>query len=190
MSGKTRWVLVGAALVLTIGAALVVLTRPQDNSDEESSSSFAERLAERNVALKVRTLGPNTLSEAVSLMTLADLYRNNGKYAQAEPLYLRALTIRSHNLGSGHPGVAKCLIHMAVLYQMQKKYPEAESLYQRAIAIAEKASSLPTLTMALYSYSDLLRRSNREQEAEQLEARATGLRSKATRPIPTSIAER
>ncbi|MFM8922531.1 MAG: tetratricopeptide repeat protein [Microcystis panniformis] len=75
---------------------------------------------------------------ANSLNNLADLYRAQGKYAEAEPLYLRALAIREKQLGAEHPHVANSLNNLADLYQSQGKYTEAESLYQRAIAICSE----------------------------------------------------
>ena len=35
---------------------------------------------------------------------LADLYKNQGKYSEAEPLYRRSITIREKALGKDHPG--------------------------------------------------------------------------------------
>jgi tetratricopeptide (TPR) repeat protein len=40
---------------------------------------------------------------AGSLNNLAGLYHNQGKYAEAEPLYRRALAICERTLGSEHP---------------------------------------------------------------------------------------
>ena len=45
-----------------------------------------------------------------------DLYREQGKYAEAEPLYQRALRIREQQLGPEHPDVASPLNGLAILY--------------------------------------------------------------------------
>ena len=76
---------------------------------------------------------------ATSLNNLAVLYRNQGKYAEAEPLYQRSLAIWEKALGKDHPDVATSLNNLAVLYHNQGKYAEAEPLYQRSLAIKEKA---------------------------------------------------
>ena len=57
---------------------------------------------------------------------LAELYRAQGKYAEAEPLYKRALGIREKALGPDHPDVATGLNNLAELYRVQGKYAEAE----------------------------------------------------------------
>ena len=67
------------------------------------------------------------------------LYRSQGRYAEAEPLYQRSLAIREKALGPDHPDVGTSLNNLAVLYQSQGRYAEAEPLYQRALAIREKA---------------------------------------------------
>ena len=42
----------------------------------------------------------------VTLNNLANLYKDQGLYGQAEPLFLRALTINEAALGKRHPDVA------------------------------------------------------------------------------------
>ena len=50
---------------------------------------------------------------------LALLYRREGKYEQAEPLYKQAVEIREKSFGSHHPSVATALVNLAVLYSQQ-----------------------------------------------------------------------
>ncbi len=109
-----------------------------------------------------------------SLNNLAELYRNQGKYAEAEPLYQRSLAIDEKALGPNHPGVATDLNNLAELYRTQGKYAEAEPLYQRALAIYEKAlgPEHPNVATSLENYADLLREMGRNEEAAEMEARA------------------
>ena len=67
------------------------------------------------------------------------VYKEQGKYAEAEALYKRALAIREKALGADHPDVAETLYNLAVVYRPQGKYADAEALYKRALAIREKA---------------------------------------------------
>ena len=48
-------------------------------------------------------LGPDHPAMAESLNNLAEIYRNVGRYAQAEPLYKRSLKIESPNSGRTIP---------------------------------------------------------------------------------------
>ncbi len=69
---------------------------------------------------------------------MAELHSDQGKYAEAEPLYQRALDIWEQQLGPEHPLVAYALNGLAILYKEQGKYVEAEPLYQRALRIREQ----------------------------------------------------
>ena len=86
-----------------------------------------------------RFLGKDHPDVATSLNNLAELYRVQGKYDQAEPLYQRSLAIREKTLGKDYPDVATSLNNSAVLYHAQGKYDQTEPLYQRSLAIMEKA---------------------------------------------------
>jgi tetratricopeptide (TPR) repeat protein len=50
-----------------------------------------------------RQLGADHPDVATSLNNLASLYDSQGKYSEAEPLYLRAIQILEKVLGSEHP---------------------------------------------------------------------------------------
>ncbi len=76
---------------------------------------------------------------AASLNNLAEFYRTQGKYAEAEPLYQRSLAIDENALGPDHPDLATDLNNLALLYHAQGHYAEAEPLYQRSLAIRENA---------------------------------------------------
>ena len=90
---------------------------------------------------------------------LASLYRVQGKYGEAEPLYRRALAIREKSLGSDHPQVATSLNNLAGLYHGQGKYDEAEPLFRRALAIREKSlgSDHPHVAISLNNLAELYR---------------------------------
>ena len=73
----------------------------------------------------------------MSLNNLAELYREMGDYAEAEPLYRRALEI-GRSPGRGPPRYAISLNNLAALYQAMGDYANAEPLYRHALAICEK----------------------------------------------------
>ncbi len=89
--------------------------------------------------------GPQDLRLAASLNNLAELYRAQGKYAEAEPLHKRALAIGEKALGPEHPRVATSLESYAALLRKMNRQPEAEELEARAKAIrAKHARENPT----------------------------------------------
>jgi len=69
---------------------------------------------------------------------VAQYLRVRARYAEAEPLYLRALHLREQDLGPDHPDVAFPLTYLAVLYWQQGRYTEAEPLHGRARSIRER----------------------------------------------------
>jgi tetratricopeptide (TPR) repeat protein len=62
-------------------------------------------------------LGPDHPEVATSLNNLAVLYKRQGKYEDAEPLYKRALRIREKALGPDHPDTATCRNNFRLFYE-------------------------------------------------------------------------
>ncbi len=118
---------------------------------------------------------------AQSLNNLATLYRDQGKYPEAEPLFEKALAIAEKALGPEHPDVATGLNNLAELYRAQGRYTEAEPLYKRSLAIKEKAlgPEHPHVATTLENYAALLRETARADEAGKMAARAREIRAKA-----------
>jgi tetratricopeptide (TPR) repeat protein len=63
------------------------------------------------------------------------LYRSQGRYSEAEPLYKRSLSISEQQLGADHPDVATSLNNLASFYYFQGRYSKAEPLYLRTLTI-------------------------------------------------------
>ena len=119
-------------------------------------------------------LGENHPSIATSLSNLAELYRFQGKYAEAEPLHKRSLAIRENQLGENHPHVAISLNNLAELYRNQGKYVEAEPLYLRSLAIREKqfGENHPAVATCLNNLAFLYNAQGNYVEAKTLSQRA------------------
>ncbi|MEG3440445.1 tetratricopeptide repeat protein, partial [Pannus brasiliensis CCIBt3594] len=72
------------------------------------------------------------------LNNLAYLYRETGRYGEAEPLYRQALEMRKRLLGEEHPDVATSLNNLAYLYRETGRYGEAEPLYRQALEMGKR----------------------------------------------------
>ncbi len=114
---------------------------------------------------------------AFILNNLAELYREQGKYAKAEPLYVRALAILERHVGAEHPETARILGNLAVLYKMQGKYAQAEPLYVRALAIREQqlGAEHPAITSDLNNLAVLYYDQEKYAQAELLFKRALAI---------------
>ena len=87
------------------------------------------------LAIDEKALGPDHPDVATDLNNLAFLYKTQGRYAQAEPLYDRAMAIREEALGPTHPDMSQSLENLAALYRATSRDVEAETLEQRAAQI-------------------------------------------------------
>ncbi|MDK2459800.1 tetratricopeptide repeat protein, partial [Aphanizomenon sp. PH219] len=91
-----------------------------------------------------------------SLNNLAGLYESQGRYNDAEPLYLQSLDIRKRQLGDDHPDVASSLNNLAGLYESQGKYSEAENLAKQATLPAFNTETALTLLEKIENNPELL----------------------------------
>jgi tetratricopeptide (TPR) repeat protein len=82
--------------------------------------------------------GPDHPDTAMSLNNLAELYRSQGRYDEAEPMYKRALEIYEKALETDHPDVATFLENMSFLYKKLNRNAEAEQCIKRAQEIRSK----------------------------------------------------
>ncbi len=114
------------------------------------------------------------------------LYRSQGRYAEAEPLYKRSLGIHEKALGPDHPDVGTSLNNLALLYESQGRYAEAEPLYKRSLGIREKAlgPDHPDVGTSLNNLAGLYESQGRYAEAEPLYKRSLALCEEGAGPRP------
>ena len=101
-------------------------------------ADYPQAVAYEQQALAIAQENGYQESEAASYNNLAELYRAQGRYERAEPLYKKALDIRERVLGAGHPDTAGSYNNLALLYESQGRYDEAEPLYKKALDIRER----------------------------------------------------
>ncbi|MCU0570153.1 MAG: tetratricopeptide repeat protein, partial [Oculatellaceae cyanobacterium Prado106] len=63
---------------------------------------------------------------------------SQGRYSEAEPLYLQALEIRRSQLGNDHPYTASSLNNLATLYYSLDRYAESAAYMEQALEIMER----------------------------------------------------
>jgi tetratricopeptide (TPR) repeat protein len=66
---------------------------------------------------------------------LALVYEDQGRYDEAETLYIKVLEIRRRVLGEGHPNTPDSMNNLGNLYRKQGRYEEAEQLYIKTLEI-------------------------------------------------------
>ncbi|MHC9538936.1 MAG: tetratricopeptide repeat protein [Vulcanimicrobiota bacterium] len=139
------------------------------------------KIARQALEVAEKTFGPEHLCTSTSLNNLAELYRLQGRYSDAEPLYQRALAIREKTFGPNHQYTATSLNNLAELYHFQCRNSEAEALYRRALEIDEKTLGPEhcSTAMTLNNLAGLYKNQGRYSEAEPLYRRALEITEKA-----------
>jgi tetratricopeptide (TPR) repeat protein len=145
------------------------------------TGEYEDYLNEQNLAIECFQQAINIIrkfsdydrnSLATSLNNLAGLYRSQGKWAEAEPLYDEALAIRRTLFGDRpNNDLAASLNNLAGLYRSQGKWAEAEPLYDEALAICrtlfgERPNN--NLATSLNNLAYLYRSQGKWAEAEPL----------------------
>lgn len=135
--------------------------------------------------IKVAALGPNHIAVAQTVNNLARLYYQGGNFEKAELFGRQCIELQEKLLGPDDGNLACSIHNLATLYHMQKKFELAEPLYKRALDIKRKAfgPDHPETTRLLKSYADLMRNTNRLNEADELDSMADGRISGTWRAI-------
>jgi tetratricopeptide (TPR) repeat protein len=82
------------------------------------------------LAITEAKLGRNHPETAAALNSLGELYRDTGRYAEAEKAYTRGLAITEAKQGRGHADTAAILHNLGELYMTTGRYAEAEALWR------------------------------------------------------------
>ena len=134
----------------------------------------AELLFTRALVIGEKGLGPDHPGVAATVQNLGILYATQERYREAEPLLKRSLAINLKEFGGKHLRTALSLKTLSSFYAIQGQMGEAERLIQKSLAILEESrirQGDPQLTSTLEVLAAILRNTNREQEAKELERR-------------------
>jgi len=93
-------------------------------------------------------LGEDHVCFACILSNLGELYHLQGKYSEAESLFLRSHSIFK-KLEGNHPNIAQILNNLAGIYKTQERYSEAEPMFIRALEIWERQTEIDIFNIAL-----------------------------------------
>ena len=140
---KKHWQLVAALCLAFFFTAACQRTRWESNNAAGVKALQQGRYADAEKLLlaaveEAEGFGPQDPRLATSLNNMAELYRAQGKYAEAEPLYKRSLAIREKTLGPEHPDVAQGLENYAALLRKTNREAEAVGMEARAKVIRAK----------------------------------------------------
>ncbi|MBO1047233.1 MAG: tetratricopeptide repeat protein [Dolichospermum sp. DEX182a] len=148
------------------------------SADRERELALAEQYFNRAIVLQTQFQQQDALAN--SLNNLALLYRLQGRYNDAEPLYLQSLDIRKRQLGDDHPDVATSLNNLALLYRLQGRYNDAEPLYLQSLDIRKRqlGDDHPDVATSLNNLALLYRLQGRYNDAEPLYLQSLDIRKR------------
>jgi tetratricopeptide (TPR) repeat protein len=146
------------------------------STNRQKELILAQEYLEKAIVLQTKFQKLEAL--ATSLNNLADLYYNQGKYSEAEPLYLDALAMRKRLFTGDHPDVAQSLNNLGSLYKSQGKYGEAEPLYLNALEMRKRlfTGDHPDVANSLNNLAGLYYNQGKYSEAELLYLEALEMR--------------
>lgn len=114
----------------------------------------------------------------VNLNNLAEVYRAQGKFVEAESRYRQSVALWMIFSGTNFPYVAISLNNLALVYASQGRHEKAERLYQKSLANwRDVGGNRLGVANTLENYASLLREVNRNDEAAQIEQRARSIRA-------------
>jgi esterase/lipase superfamily enzyme/Tfp pilus assembly protein PilF len=115
------------------------------------------------------------------LSGLGDVYRAQGRHADAEPLLKRGLAVVEKARGLDDIAVFAPLLHLAQLYIDQRRYADAVRLHERGLAILEGmlGPEHPNIAPSLALLTELHRAQGHEADAEPLLKRSLAIAEKA-----------
>jgi hypothetical protein len=147
-----------------------------DALSKQDKHQLAVPYLEQVHAAKTRQFGRLSVSVAESANNMARCHYYYGNYDAAEKNAIECTKIYEEMMGEDDLTVATCLGNMAMLYRLIKRPADAENAYKRCLTIRTKkqGGDHPETIKLLQNYAGLLRDMHREDEAEHLQACATG----------------
>jgi len=110
----------------------------------------AEPLAQRALDLSKAS---DEDERSACLLDLAYLYRNQGRYSEAERFCLNGLALQQKLYYENHPHIGYTLRILSSIYREQGKYPQARRTLEDAVSIMRQSTLPDDQTMASF-YAD------------------------------------
>lgn len=187
----SRWRIPG--IVLTAAAVLSCGQQSWEDVMQAGEASLQKgqyQEAERTFSAAVKkaeAFGAHDRRVAVSLSRLGQALSAQGKFVEAEPVYLQALTIYQEVHGENHLDVAAALNNLGVLHRKHGQYADAQRLLARALSIKERllGAEHPDIALALTNLATMhLAQSEWGRRLPYSRARSPFARSNSGRTIP------
>jgi len=151
----------------------------QEQKKAEAQRLIAEQRSREAQAQRYKAEELRNVAEQQSAGDRADLFFAQGAYEKAEPLYIEYLDFLRKVYGPDHPNIPKVFSNLAAIYETQGSYLKAESFYQQALwkSRGQLGPQHPDTVRIMENYASLLRKLQRDDNARDLEALVTRIKS-------------
>jgi type II secretory pathway predicted ATPase ExeA/tetratricopeptide (TPR) repeat protein len=154
---------------------------PAPPADTKAHQEEKNSLPEQTEVLVANNILPSAIRD-IDLQAKA--LSTQGRYAEAETLYVRSLDMQGEVLSPEDPTIASTLNNLAGVYYVRGKYAKAEALYQRLLGLDEKrlGPEHPHVATSLNNLAVLYDTQGRHDKAEPLYRRALAIKEKTLGP--------
>lgn len=117
-----------------------------------------------STALSAARAAANRIAKAQILINLGNVYRNQGRWKEAEDAYQQSLAIYRHR--GNRQGEGRTLITLGVVYESQGRWKEAKAAYQQSLPILRDCGDRLAEGTAFGNLGSVYRRQGQWNEAE------------------------
>ncbi|KAH7304614.1 kinesin light chain [Stachybotrys elegans] len=164
----TRKWLISCGTVSQFGKeALLVVSHLYPYGTYETRTTCAAYLSHANSVLRLSD-HPDTLT---IMANLASTYRDQGRWEEAEKLFVQVMETRKTKLGEDHPSTLTSMANLASTYRNQGRWDEAEKLEVQVMDISKTKLGVdhPDTLTSMANLASTYRNQGRWDEAEKLE---------------------
>ena len=155
---------------------------PQSIFENRRLFEHALRVNHTRISKVVEESGTHSRYEDFESVAL--LFREYGRFIEAEQMFQRALAGQEKVFGPDHKSTLQVVNNLGISYKAQGKYAEAERMYQRALEGKEKAlgSNHISTLQAVHNLGALYLDLGKHAEAEHMYQRALAGKEKVLDP--------
>ncbi len=173
-----------AEKILLICSKEIVNNYDLDSFDKEEKSKINENISEdQKLAFIPILLQQSCKDKGIDILitvlnTLGKLYKDQGRYNEAEALLEKSLDIAKNLLDNNHRAIAAYKNNLASLYNVQGKYRQAEVLFMESLDILKKmfGEHHPDVASVLNSLGNVYRSQENYNKAESFFKQALEIR--------------
>lgn len=152
-------------------------------------SAAAIKAYDRERYYITQQFGPGTKHSIGPARSLGELYQKQGEFAKSQDFFKQALTLTERDLGKDSKEAMELRLIVARQAKEKEWNREAATFYQTVVDVTnEHAELVPTsdLVVVLNEYADVLKKLDRNDEADSILAQADKLKDGSTGATPPS----